>query len=246
MAAGTNKLVCAVVSVPSTASGNATVGTNPLTFRAQSPITATSTDSIVVSVTIAAIHSVTITPERYANHIRGGTVTYTHVLRNTGNGTETVTFATGFLSRYPAAAGFTSSAYVDTNANGSYDPGTDAVITTATTISLAANATQTVFVRVFAPASATTSSPADVATITATYNAGALVHLRHRHHVGHEWFAAHQGTGGGHLRCRARDRYVQHRGHPRPVPTPPPASAWLIKSRAANTTAGCHYQRRCQ
>ena len=174
VAAGTNKLVCAVVSVPSTASGNATVGTNPLTFRAQSPITATSTDSIVVSVTIAAIHSVTITPNGTQTTFAGGTVTYTHVLRNTGNGTETVTFATGFLSDTQAAAGFTSSAYVDTNANGSYDPGTDAVITTATTISLAANATQTVFVRVFAPASATTSSPADVATITATYNAGAL------------------------------------------------------------------------
>jgi uncharacterized repeat protein (TIGR01451 family) len=172
VATGANKLVCAVVSVPSTSSGNATVGTNNFTFRAQSPITATSTDSIVVSVTIGAIHSVTITPNGTQTTFAGGTVTYTHVLRNTGNGTETVTFSTGFLTDTQAAAGFTSNAYVDTNSNGTYDAGTDALITTATTITLAANATQTVFVRVFAPGSANTSSPADVTTITATYNGG--------------------------------------------------------------------------
>jgi trimeric autotransporter adhesin len=168
-----NKAVCAVVTVPSTSSGNAAASTNSFTFRAQSPITSTSTDSIVDAVTVLALHSVTITPNGTQTTFAGGAVIYTHVLRNTGNATETVTFATGFLTDSQSAASWTSSAYVDTNANGTYDAGTDALISTATTISLAANATQTVFVRVFAPGSATASSPADVTTITATYNAAA-------------------------------------------------------------------------
>jgi len=173
LAAGTNKLICAVVSVPSTSSGNATAGTNNFTFRAQSPVTSTSTDSIIDAVTVLALHSVTITPNGTQTTFAGGAVIYTHVLRNTGNATETVTFATGFLTDSQSAASWTSAAYVDSNANGVYDAGTDALITTSTTISLAANATQTVFVRVFAPGSATASSPADVTTITATYNSAA-------------------------------------------------------------------------
>jgi trimeric autotransporter adhesin len=172
LAAGSNRLVCAVVSVPSIASGNATPGTTNLTFRAQSPLTSASSDTIVDAVTLTTAHTVTLAPNQNQQTFAGNTVTYAHVLRNTGNASENVTFATGFLSDTQTSAGWTSTAYVDTNGNGIYDSGTDALITTSTTVTLAANSTQTIFVRVFAPASATTSSPQDVTSFTATYNGG--------------------------------------------------------------------------
>src|SRR6202012_680858 len=52
LAAGANRLVCAVVSAPSIASGNATPGTTNFTFRAQSPLNSSSSDSIIDAVTL--------------------------------------------------------------------------------------------------------------------------------------------------------------------------------------------------
>ncbi len=173
VAAGANKLVCAVVTVPATSSGNAPAGVSNFTFLAQSPTSPSSNDTIVDAVQVAAIHNVTLTPNGAQQTFPGGAVTYTHVLKNSGNGTETVTFPSGFLTDSQVAAGWTSAAYIDTNGNGVLDVGTDALINTATTLPLLANASQTLFVRVFAPASATSISPADVSTLTATYNAGA-------------------------------------------------------------------------
>jgi uncharacterized repeat protein (TIGR01451 family) len=172
IAAGANKLICAVVTVPTINSGNATPGTSNFTFRAQSPITPTSSDTIVAAVTISAAHNIALSPNGAQQTFPGNTVTYVHTLKNSGNSSENVTFATGFLSDSQSAAGWTSQAYVDTNANGVYDPGTDALITTATTLAVAANASQTIFVRVFAPGNATTNNAADVTTLTATFNGG--------------------------------------------------------------------------
>jgi len=173
IAAGANKLVCAVVTVPATSSGNAPAGTSNFTFLAQSPVSPSSTDTIVDAVTVAAIHNVSLTPNGAQQTFAGGAVTYTHVLKNSGSGAETVTFPSGFLTDSQVAAGWTSAAYIDSNGNGVLDVGIDALITPASTLSLAANASQTLFVRVFAPASATSVSPADISTLTATYNGGA-------------------------------------------------------------------------
>lgn len=173
IAAGANKLVCAVVTVPATSSGNAPAGTSNFTFLAQSPVSPSSTDTIVDAVTVAAIHNVSLTPNGAQQTFAGGAVTYTHVLKNSGSGAETVTFPSGFLTDSQVAAGWTSAAYIDSNGNGVLDVGIDALITSASTLSLAANASQTLFVRVFAPASATSVSPADISTLTATYNGGA-------------------------------------------------------------------------
>jgi len=173
IAAGANKLICAVVTVPTINSGNATPGTTNFTFRAQSPVTAASTDTIVEALTVNAAHSVALSPNGAQQTFPGNTVTYVHTLKNAGNSSETVTFASGFLSDSQSAAGWTSQAYVDTNTNGVFDAGTDALITTSTTMTVAANASQTIFVRVFAPGHATATSPADVSTLTATYNSGA-------------------------------------------------------------------------
>jgi trimeric autotransporter adhesin len=173
VAAGANTAVCAVVTVPAANSGNAAPGTNNFTFQARSPVNTASVDTLVVAVQVLALHNVTLTPNGTQQTLPGGAVTYVHTLRNGGNATEAISFAAGFLTDSQLAAGWTSTAYLDSNGNGTLEVGTDALITTATTLSLAANATQTVFVRVFAPGSATASSPADVTTLTATYNAGA-------------------------------------------------------------------------
>ncbi len=174
IAAGANKLVCAVVTVPATSSGNAPAVTSNFTFLAQSPVSPSSNDTIVDAVQVAAIHNVTLTPNGAQQTFPGGAVTYTHVLKNSGNGLETVSFPSGFLTDSQVAAGWTSAAYIDTNNDGVLQVGgPDTLISTATTLPLLANASQTLFVRVFAPASATAISPADISTLTATYNSGA-------------------------------------------------------------------------
>lgn len=173
LAANANRLVCAIVNVPATNSSNAGAGNYDFTFRAQSAVTATTFDTKVDRVTVNALHTVTLTPNGAQQTFPGGAVTYTHVLQNSGNVTEAITFPSGFLTDSQTAAGWTSQLYIDSNGNGSLEVGTDAQVTTATTLSLATNASQTLFVRVFAPGSATAASAADVTTLTATYNAGA-------------------------------------------------------------------------
>ena len=172
LAANANRLVCAIVNVPATNSSNAAAGNYDFTFRAQSAVTATAFDTKVDRVTVNALHTVTLTPNGAQQTFPGGAVTYTHVLQNSGNVTESITFPSGFLTDSQVAAGWTSVLYID-NGNGVLDVGTDTPVTTASTLSLASNTSQTLFVRVFAPASATAASAADITTVTATYNAGA-------------------------------------------------------------------------
>ena len=173
IAAGGNRLVCAAANVPATNTSNAAAGNYDFTFRAQSAVTATAFDTKVDRVTVNALHNVTLTPNGAQQTFPGGAVTYTHTLKNNGNTTETISFPAGFLTDSQAAAGWTSALYIDSNGNGVLDVGTDTQVTTATTLPLAPNASSTLFVRVFAPGSATSASPADVTTATATYNGGA-------------------------------------------------------------------------
>ncbi|MBS0416962.1 MAG: DUF11 domain-containing protein [Proteobacteria bacterium] len=172
IAAGANKLLCAVVTVPTINSGNATPGTTNFTFKAQSPVTPSSADTLVVALTVNTAHNIALSPNGSQQTFPGNTVTYTHTLKNSGNSSENVTFATGFLTDSQSATGWTSQAYLDSNGNGVYDAGTDALITTSTVLPVAANASQTIFVRVFAPGQASAASAADVATLAATYNGG--------------------------------------------------------------------------
>ncbi len=178
VAAGGNKLVCAQVTIPGTnssAMGTPTYsppGNYDLLFTATNQSNATVSDSIRDRVTINSLHQVTITPNGAQNTVPGGAVTYTHTVTNNGNVSETVTFASGFLtdSQTPTYA-WTSSAYVDSNADGMLTVGTDTAVTTAVNFTLAPNQTQTLFVRVSAPMMA--GSPPDLTTVTATYNSGA-------------------------------------------------------------------------
>lgn len=181
--AGANRLICAEVTVPVTTSGNAAPGTYNLDFSATSALNGTVSDTKRDAVTVNAVNSLTLTPNNTQQTFPGGSVTYTHVLTNLGNvayavPANPITFAAGFLSDSRAAQGWTSVAYLDGNGNGVFDPGVDDVagnqITAATTLALGVNATRAIFVRVFAPGSATGADPANVTTLTASYNAGAL------------------------------------------------------------------------
>ena len=175
--AGTNKLVCAVVTVPSAVSGQANPGTSSITFTTTSSTNGAVTDYLVDAVTVLAVHNVTLTPPGTQQTFPGGTVTYTHVVTNNGNVSETLSWNAITDSR--SAQGWTSVGYVDANGNGSFDPGTDDVAAqlipggSNASFTLASGATRTIFVRVFASSSATGADPANLTTITVLYNAGA-------------------------------------------------------------------------
>ncbi|QJR10734.1 hypothetical protein DSM104443_01803 [Usitatibacter rugosus] len=175
--ASSARLICAEVTVPAANTGNATVGNYDIDFTATSALNGTVSDVKRDRVTVNAVHSVTVTPNNTQQTFPGGAVTYTHVVTNLGNAAEPITFSLGFLTDSRSGQGWTSIAYVDGNSNGVFDPGVDDVaanqISTATTFSVAVGATRTVFVRVFAPGSATAADPANVTTVTATYNTGA-------------------------------------------------------------------------
>lgn len=170
VAGGANKLVCAVVTVPSIVSG-ATPGNIDLVVKAQSASTAASSDTVGLRVTVQTVHAVTLSPNGMQQTFAASAVTYVHVITNIGNVAETVSFAAGFLTDSQAAAGWTSNAYIDSNGNGVLDVGVDTLIATGSTLNLNPAESKTLFVRVFAPGSVTTASPADVATLVATYSA---------------------------------------------------------------------------
>ena len=175
--ASSARLICAEVLVPAANSGNAAAGNYDIDFTATSALNGTVSDVKRDRVTVNAVHSVTVTPNNTQQTFPGGAVTYTHVVTNLGNTAEPITFGAGFLADSRSAQGWTSIAYVDGNSNGVFDPGVDDVaanqISLATTFPVAVGGTRTVFVRVFAPGSATGADPANVTTLTATYNAGA-------------------------------------------------------------------------
>jgi len=180
--AGAARLVCAEVTVPATTSGQAAPGNYDLDFTATSALNAAVTDVKRDRVAVASVENVTLTPNNTQQTFPGGSVTYTHVLTNVGNvaySTATlptpnpITFAAGFLTDSRQGQGWTSVAYLDGNGNGVFDAGVDDtpanLISTATTVNLAVNASRAIFVRVFAPGSAVGADPANVTTITATY-----------------------------------------------------------------------------
>lgn len=175
--AGSARLVCAEVTVPATTSGQAAPATYNLDFTATSALNGAVSDAKRDAVTVNTVASVTLTPNNTQQTFPGGSVTYTHVLTNLGNVSETISFAAGFLTDSRAGQGWTSVAYRDVGVLGVFEPGIDDVaanaISTATTFALGVNATQTIYVRVFAPGSAVGADPANVTTLTARYNTGA-------------------------------------------------------------------------
>ena len=175
--AGANRLVCAEVAVPQASSGNAAPGTYNLDFTVTSATNAAVTDVKRDAVTVNTVNSVALTPNNTQQTFPGGSITYTHSLSNGGNVAETISFAAGFLADTRSTSGWTSTAYIDGNNNGVFDPGVDDVpanvVSTSTTFNLPVGSSRAIFVRVFAPPSATAADPANVTTLTARYNGGA-------------------------------------------------------------------------
>ena len=172
IAAAGNRLVCAEVTVPATSSGTAFAGDFDFDFTARSATNPLVLDVIRDRVTVSTVRSITLTPNNAQQTLPSGSVTYQHTLTNSGNAADTVSFAALCLVDTRSGQGWTSTAYIDANANGTLEVGTDTLVTCgATTLNLAIGESRTIFVRAFSPGSATSADPANVTTITVTYGA---------------------------------------------------------------------------
>jgi trimeric autotransporter adhesin len=160
-----NVLVCAVVSMPANALANATG--IPLTFKTQSAVSG-ATDTIIDAVTVNTVRSVTLTTNNSGQAAPGGSVVYTQTLTNGGNVTEAITFGNPFLTDSQIAAGWTSVLYQDNGSTPLALDATDTAVTTATTFTLAPGASSTLFVKVFAPSTAS-AGQIDSTVATASY-----------------------------------------------------------------------------
>ncbi len=179
--AGAGKLICAEVTIPATSPGSAPVtptfsppGNYVLQFTAAQQNDPAVADRIRDQVLLLPVHSVAVTPNGAQNTVPGGAVTYSHLITNSGNTSEAISFGAGtyLVNSQVPAFGWSSTAYVDSNANGVLDLLTDApIVAGTTTLTLPPNASQTVFVRVVAPPAV--GSPPNISSLTVTYNSGA-------------------------------------------------------------------------
>ena len=107
-------VVCAQVTVPA----GALAGTSDVYFRVQSGITGAQ-DTLHDAVQIAAVRSLSFTPNNTGQVFPGGSVVLTHVLTNTGNVTEgNGTLSTLILTSANSQTGWTSVQYYDANNTG--------------------------------------------------------------------------------------------------------------------------------
>ena len=178
--AGASKLVCAVVTVPTT---QVPVTAQAIFFRVLSPVTGV-VDTKKDAVTVNTYRNLQMTSDNTGQVFPGGTVVYTHILTNNGNVTEgTVSGNIVFTGvNTLAGTGFSTVLYIDSNNDGALDVGDLALtptnfqtVTGTTTGYTGAGANLTglaptesvrIFAKISAPASATPGTT-DAATITA-------------------------------------------------------------------------------
>ena len=164
------RLFCAQVTSPTLASGNAAPGNYDFDFTATSQTNAAVNDVKRDRIAIASLRAFTLVPNGAQQGFPGGTLTYTHTLTNVGNGPDTASFAAGCLADSRAPQGWSSSVFVDANANGAYDAGVDAAAACgAGGVTLNAGESRAIFVRVTAPGGASPADPANVTTLTLTF-----------------------------------------------------------------------------
>jgi hypothetical protein len=117
-------------------------------------------DSIRYQVTLTAGREVTLDGAATKTTGKNGKVSNPHIIRNSGNVQETISFVGAFLTNSVSSPAWAAAAY-----NGSAT--TDPVITNTTTFTLAPNESKTLLVSVTAPDVST--SPDNSTTLTATY-----------------------------------------------------------------------------
>ena len=153
---GSSALITAEVTVPAGALASQETGSSyPVYFQAKSP-TSGAIDVIHDAVKVAIVRSLTIQTDNVGQTFPGGSVVYTHTLKNTGNVTEGLsansTIQFGLSETF---AGFASTVYADTGVLGTYES-TDPIITATggsgnLPSALAPGATVYLFVKVTAP-----------------------------------------------------------------------------------------------
>jgi uncharacterized repeat protein (TIGR01451 family) len=166
VASGGNTRVCAEVTIPQTNQGgsgrptDAPPGAYVIKLFAKATTNAAVSDSIRYQVTLTAGREVTLDGTATKTTGKNGKVSNPHIIRNSGNVQETISFVGAFLTNSVSSPAWAAAAY-----NGSAT--TDPVITNTTTFTLAPNESKTLLVSVTAPDVST--SPDNSTTLTATY-----------------------------------------------------------------------------
>ncbi|MFO0115564.1 MAG: hypothetical protein ACK53F_11330, partial [Betaproteobacteria bacterium] len=135
-------------------------GNYVIKLLAKSTTNAAVSDSIRYQVTLTPGREVTLDGAVTKTTGKNGKVSNPHIIRNSGNVQETISFVGAFLTNSVSSPAWTAAAY-----NGSAT--TDPVITNTTTFTLAPNESKTLLVSVTAPDVST--SPDNSTTLTATY-----------------------------------------------------------------------------
>ena len=141
----------------------ATPQTDEILFTVTSGASGAS-DTIRDSLTVAAVRSITVTPNNNGQVFPGSSVNYAQTVTNNGNQTETqiAVATTG------DANGFSSVVYADINGNGVLDPEDQAAGPLTTIPSLTAGASFKVIVQVFGPSSEFQSGQVNQTVLSAT------------------------------------------------------------------------------
>src|SRR5262249_47287366 len=127
--------------------------------------------SNVVTTTVSQVATVSVTPNNASNAVPGAVLFYAHLVRNLGNGADTIDMTA------VSGGGFATALFFDNNGNGVFDAGDTAMTDTDAdgvpdTGSLAANAQVRILARITIPVG--TPPQVDVMTVTGTssFNVG--------------------------------------------------------------------------
>ncbi|SCX73164.1 hypothetical protein [Variovorax sp. EL159] len=170
--AGAQAQVAACVTPPAT---QAPVTAQKIYFQVQSTATASTgvivsdTKTDAVTVTVPVTYSATLSPNNSGQVAPGGTVVYPHTLSSTGSQSCGAYTLTATVPSADASLGWTTAIYLDVNGDGQIDAN-DTLVTPSTPLTLAANGSQKLLVRVFAPGGATAGAT-DTVSVTATFTA---------------------------------------------------------------------------
>lgn len=172
--AGANTTVCAVVSLPASASA----GARDFFFRSLSP-TSGAVDILHSGILVNTVRAISVTNNQSGQVFPGGTVVYPMTVTNNGNVTEGTVATAGTpdgssdskvilgLADSLVAQGWTSVLYLDVNGNNQIDSGEPVIVDLAGIGGLASGQSASLLLKVFAPSGAGLGD-INTTTLTAT------------------------------------------------------------------------------